>query len=73
MTRRRDYLEEGRRAWADLRSGGLTVQEALERMKELNLGLGVVLQTLCDVESLSTKEAAELFERRGDYEDFKDR
>ena len=53
--------------------GGLTVQEALERMKELNLGLGVVLQTLCDMESLSTKEAAELIERRGDYEDFKDR
>ncbi len=42
-------------------------------MKELNLGLGVVLQALCDMESLSSKEAAELIERRGDDEESKDR
>lgn len=69
----RDYREECRAAWKAARGRGMSVDEALNAMKGLNLGLGIVLQTLCEMEKMEIEAAVELIERRGDYEDFKDK
>lgn len=54
----------------ELRGRGLTVEQALNEMRGMNLGLLNVVKALRAVEGMGLTDAVQLIDSRGDYKEF---
>jgi hypothetical protein len=69
MTKPHPTIALARKAWADSRQRGASIQEAIEEMKPHKFGIGIVLRVISDAESMDIEEIAHIIDKRGDFEE----